>query len=100
MIAQLLARIGEENEADMKECRECFARGDRESLASCLHRISGAAQVICATEIDELAARIELLALQAAHDEEIAAGLGLLGSKLKTLRLSISHFLGRVSESA
>lgn len=100
MIAQLLARIGEENEADMKECRECFARVDRESLASCLHRISGAAQVICATEIDELAARIELLALQAAHDEEIAAGLELLESKLKTLRLSISHFLGRVSESA
>lgn len=93
MIAQMLTRIGEENEADIRECREWLARGDRTSLASCLHRISGAAQIICATEIDELAAEIELLALKTGHDDEITAGLARLETKLKVLRLSIGQYL-------
>lgn len=97
MIAQLLFRIGKENEADIKECRMCLSRGDRAALASCLHRISGAAQVICATEIDELAAKIEGLALQAESDEKIGEGLELLDAKLKILRLSISQYLSQAS---
>lgn len=93
MLGRLLSRIGEENEADIHECRKWLACGDRASLASCLHRISGAAQIICATEIDELAAEIELLALKTGHDDEITAGLDRLETKLKVLRLSIGQYL-------
>lgn len=94
MIARLLSRICEENEADIAEAQACYFRGDMSSLAICLHRISGAAQVICATEIDELSARIEMLALQASDPAEIGEALNKLESKIKTLTLSINQYLG------
>ncbi|MCU6208161.1 transporter substrate-binding domain-containing protein [Enterobacter cloacae] len=99
MIGRLLSRIGRENEMDIVECRACFARGENKELASCLHRIGGAAQVICAMEIDDLASKLEKLALEAGSEDEIAKGLDTLESKLKALQLSINQYLNLINDS-
>lgn len=93
MLRQLLSRICEENDSDLKEARRLFATGDFSALASCLHRLGGAAQVIYAAEIDALCAKTEALCLQQENTPQINERLLELENKLSQLTLAIKSYL-------
>ncbi|MFM5781528.1 response regulator [Aeromonas caviae] len=89
MLSRLLLRMCEENAADLEKIWETHAVKDWRTLASYLHKLGGAAQVIYAVEIDTLCSKIEDCCIPPVNEIHLKQQLLLLDNMLNKLHHAI-----------
>lgn len=64
LLRQMLEKTREENQKDGEQARRCLQQQAWPQLASCLHRLSGAASILGAEQIEVLCDTLEQQCLQ------------------------------------
>lgn len=91
MLSRMLLRICEENEADLAEVWQHFEAKRWDALAASLHKLGGAAQVIYASEIDDICGEMERHCESPVSEDALKQQLDLLDNKLRTLHHAIKE---------
>ena len=93
MVARMLQKIREENLDDIAQAKICLRTQDWDGLSSSMHRIGGAAQIIYATEINQLSKKLESLSVQPVNAMLVSEGINQLDALLTELSGAIGMFL-------
>lgn len=92
MVARMLAKVCEENVADIAQAKTFLAEQDWSGLNSSLHRIGGAAQIIYAVEINQLTKKLELLCVVPVNIALMREGIARLDALLSELSQAIETY--------
>ncbi|HBT4805291.1 TPA: transporter substrate-binding domain-containing protein [Klebsiella quasipneumoniae subsp. similipneumoniae] len=92
ILSEILLRSCDECEKDMSNAWRHYKAGEWDALASCVHKLGGASQVIYAYYIDELCNDIESCCTAPVNTSLIHSNLKSLDSKVKDLQFIIRKF--------
>jgi len=94
LLQQMLEQTRDENRRDLAKAATALEKQDWQALAEALHKISGAAQIIGAEQIEEMAGVMEDQALDEPDLEALITDFSKLSGDIILLEQSINHWLG------
>jgi len=93
LLQQMLRQTQAENRQDLAHAQAALDQQDWATLANVLHKISGAAQIIGASSLEELVSMMEENVQDAPNAQEMAIDLAQVQTEISQLDLAITAYL-------